>query len=213
MAFKAANGYAELKVDTALIAEMTRVIADNAIDVVMFDPLVTLHSVNESDNGRMDVVIRIFAKLADACGCSVDISHHTRKLAAGSFDHTVDDARGASSVRDAVRMLRILNIMSHSGRVASLAMATTRARRPPASTSRRSTRPRALQTGTEKNGEPPRVVLKPFVPIDPKSLPRRPLSPFASSTLSNLRQVAVPSLARLTLAARAAVSLANKAGA
>jgi len=114
MALKVANGYSELKVDNALVAEMTRVIADNAIDVVMFDPLVTLHSVNESDNGRMDTVIRIFAKLADVCDCSVDISHHTRKLAAGAFDHTVDDTRGASSVRDAVRMLRILNIMSHN---------------------------------------------------------------------------------------------------
>jgi hypothetical protein len=114
MALKVANGYSELKVDSGLVAEMTRVIADNAIDVVMFDPLVTLHGVNESDNGRMDTVIRIFAKLADVCDCSVDISHHTRKLAVGTFDHTVDDTRGASSVRDAVRMLRILNIMSHS---------------------------------------------------------------------------------------------------
>jgi RecA-family ATPase len=114
MALKVANGYAELKIDSTLVAEMTRVIADNAIDVVMFDPLVTLHSVNESDNGRMDTVIRIFAKLADACDCAVDISHHTRKLPAGSFEHTVDDTRGASSVRDAVRMLRILNVMSHS---------------------------------------------------------------------------------------------------
>ena len=114
MALKLANGYGDLKVDSALVAEMTRVIADNSIDVVMFDPLVTLHSVNESDNGKMDTVIRIFSKLADVCDCAVDISHHTRKLAAGSFDHTVDDTRGASSVRDAVRMLRILNIMSHS---------------------------------------------------------------------------------------------------
>jgi RecA-family ATPase len=113
MALKVANGYSDLKIDAALVTEMTRVIADNAIDVVMFDPLVTLHSVNESDNGKMDTLIRIFTKISDACGCSIDISHHTRKLAAGTFDHTVDDTRGASSVRDAVRMLRILNIMSH----------------------------------------------------------------------------------------------------
>jgi RecA-family ATPase len=112
MGLKVANGYSDLKVDTALVKEMTQVVADNNIDVVMLDPLVTLHSVNESDNGKMDAVIRIFTKLADACDCSIDISHHTRKLAAGAFDHTVDDTRGASSVRDAVRCLRILNIMS-----------------------------------------------------------------------------------------------------
>ena len=93
---------------------MTRVIADNSIDVVMFDPLVTLHSVNESDNGKMDTVSAFFPSWQTSATVAVDISHHTRKLAAGSFDHTVDDTRGASSVRDAVRMLRILNIMSHS---------------------------------------------------------------------------------------------------
>lgn len=114
MALKVANGYSDLRVDGMLVAEMTKVIADNSIDVVMLDPLVTLHSVNESDNGKMDAVIRIFTKLADVCDCSVDISHHTRKLAAGTFDHTVDDTRGASSVRDAVRALRILNIMSQA---------------------------------------------------------------------------------------------------
>jgi RecA-family ATPase len=114
MALKVANGYSDLKIDTALIAEMTRVIADNAIDVVMFDPLVTLHNINESDNGKMDTLIRIFTRIADACSCSIDISHHTRKLPAtlSGLDHTSDDARGASSVRDAVRMLRILNVMS-----------------------------------------------------------------------------------------------------
>jgi RecA-family ATPase len=114
MGLKVANGYSDLKVDTALVKDMTQVVASNSIDVVMLDPLVTLHSVNESDNGKMDAVIRIFTKLADACDCSVDISHHTRKLAAGSFDHTVDDTRGASSVRDAVRALRILNVMSQN---------------------------------------------------------------------------------------------------
>jgi RecA-family ATPase len=109
---RVAHGYSDLKVDTALIEEMTRKVLEKEIDVVMLDPLVTLHAVNESDNAKMDAVIRTFTRMSDTCNCAVDISHHTRKLAVGSFDHSVDDMRGASSVRDAVRALRILNLMS-----------------------------------------------------------------------------------------------------
>jgi hypothetical protein len=46
------------------------------------------------------------------CDCAINIAHHTRKLAAGSLEYIIDDVRGASAIRDAVRSLRILNIMS-----------------------------------------------------------------------------------------------------
>jgi RecA-family ATPase len=116
MPLKIANGYGDLKMDHALIEELTRTILANEIDLVMLDPLVTLHGVNESDNAKMDAVIRVFTKIADTCDCSIDICHHTRKLSAAAVaagtDLGVDDGRGASAVRDAVRQLRILNLMS-----------------------------------------------------------------------------------------------------
>ena len=113
MPLKVANGFSDLKIDARLVEEMTATVLDGEIDVVLLDPLVTLHSINESDNGKMDAVIRIFGRMADVCGCAVDLSHHTRKGPAGSSgDHTSDDARGASAIRDAVRMMRVLNIMS-----------------------------------------------------------------------------------------------------
>jgi RecA-family ATPase len=112
MGLKVANGYNDLKIDNPLIDDITRTILDNAIDVFIVDPLVTLHSVPESDNGKMDTVIRIFTRIADLCECSIDVAHHTRKLPAGMHEHTVDDTRGASAIRDAVRSLRILNVMS-----------------------------------------------------------------------------------------------------
>jgi hypothetical protein len=111
---KVANGYNELRIDAGLVTEITSMIADNEIDLFLVDPLVTLHSVPESDNGKMDQVIRIFSKIADVCDCAVNITHHTRKLAAGTTEHTSDDARGASAIRDAVRSLRVLNVMSLS---------------------------------------------------------------------------------------------------
>jgi hypothetical protein len=74
--------------------------------------LVTIHGVAENDNGKMDAVVRIFTTMSDVCNCAIDLSQHTRKLAPGVQEHTADDARGASSVHDAVRAQRILNIMS-----------------------------------------------------------------------------------------------------
>jgi len=112
LGLKVANGYNELKIDAPLIDKITKTIARFEFDVFIVDPLVTLHSVPESDNGKMDAVLRIFTRIANVCDCAIDIAHHTRKLATGISEHTVDDARGASAIRDAVRSLRVLNVMS-----------------------------------------------------------------------------------------------------
>jgi hypothetical protein len=116
MPLKVAHGYSDLKLDRVLIADITRTIVDGAIDAVMFDPLITLHNVREGDNNGMDTVVRIFTRIADSCDCSIDVSHHVRKQPSGSFDQdfVVDDARGAGAIRDAVRAMRLLNIMSRS---------------------------------------------------------------------------------------------------
>jgi RecA-family ATPase len=79
----------------------------------MFDPLVTLHGVGENNAGQMDQVIRIFTRMADSQNCAIDLSHHTRKLAPGSADeYGIDDMRGAGAVKDAMRAVRMLNVMS-----------------------------------------------------------------------------------------------------
>jgi RecA-family ATPase len=113
LGLKVANGYSELKIDAPLIDKVTNTIAKLGFDVFIVDPLVTLHNVPENDNGKMDTVVRIFTRIASVCNCAIDIAHHTRKLiAGGSYDNVADDARGAAAVRDAVRSLRVLNIMS-----------------------------------------------------------------------------------------------------
>jgi hypothetical protein len=52
--------------------------------------------------------------MADAQNCAIDLSHHTRKLAPGfsGDDVTIDDMRGAGAVKDAMRAVRMLNVMS-----------------------------------------------------------------------------------------------------
>ena len=109
---RVANGYSDIKLDKVLIKCIEDEIAANEIDVALLDPLITLHGVSEQDNGAMDRVIRIFAGIADAQDCAVGLAHHTRKQAPGvSSDYTMDDMRGASATRDAVRAARMLNQM------------------------------------------------------------------------------------------------------
>jgi RecA-family ATPase len=103
-----------LQTDHRLVKCITEAIGDNRIDVAILDPLVTLHGVPENNPGQMDQVIRIFTRLADSQNCAIDLSHHTRKLAPGSNgdDVTIDDMRGAGAVKDAMRAVRMLNVMS-----------------------------------------------------------------------------------------------------
>ena len=108
-----AQGYSNLVINEALVRQISSAIADNQIDVAILDPLVTLHSVSEQDNNKMDAIIRIFFGIADAHDCAFELAHHTRKLPPGSTaDYTMDDGRGASATGDALRAARVLNRMS-----------------------------------------------------------------------------------------------------
>jgi RecA-family ATPase len=109
---RVARGYGDLKVDDGLVRAIGDQVATNSIDVVILDPLVTLHSVSEQDNGKMDLVVRLFGTIADAEECGFDLAHHTRKLRADRTEYSGDDARGAGSVHDAVRAMRVLNLMT-----------------------------------------------------------------------------------------------------
>jgi RecA-family ATPase len=110
---RVAQGYTNLDINRGLINRINVQIEENQIDVVTLDPLITLHGVPESDNTKMDSVIRIFAGIADAHDCAIEISHHMRKPAAGSNgDYGAADIRGASAIHDAVRSARILNRMA-----------------------------------------------------------------------------------------------------
>jgi RecA-family ATPase len=107
---RVAEGYSEIELNTRLIKCIHEQIGDNKIDVCIFEPLVTLHGVPENDNAKMDRVIRIFAGIADDHNCGIGVNAHTRKGSNGEEKYyTVDDMRGGSAVRDAVRAARALN--------------------------------------------------------------------------------------------------------
>lgn len=103
------NGH-EIEVNEPLIIDLEAAIKRNNIDVLILDPFSSAHKLPENDNSAINAVARRLAKLADRCGCAVEIVHHTRKT--NGAETTVEDGRGASSMRDAVRSARALNVMS-----------------------------------------------------------------------------------------------------
>jgi hypothetical protein len=110
---RVAAGYSELRIDQPLIAMINKNIEQNGIDLATLDPLITLHGVPETDNTKMDQVIRIFTGIADSQNCAIELAHHTRKMPAGNDgDYGGADMRGASAAHDAVRAVRALNRMS-----------------------------------------------------------------------------------------------------
>ena len=77
------------------------------IDILIIDPLIKAHRVNENDNVLMDAVVTMFADIADAANCSVELVQHTRKT--NGEEVSLEDARGAGATTAAARMVRTLN--------------------------------------------------------------------------------------------------------
>lgn len=80
------------------------------IDVMVVDPFVSSHQVAENVNEEIDRVVKTWSRIADECGCAIELVHHARKT--GGNEVRVEDARGASSMIAAVRSARALNAMT-----------------------------------------------------------------------------------------------------
>ncbi len=99
-----------LKYQEPIIEAVVSQIERHGIDVMIVDPFVSTHGVNENDNGAIDKVAKLWAQIADHTNCAIDIVHHLRKVA--DREATVEDARGAVSLIGAARSVRVLNRMS-----------------------------------------------------------------------------------------------------
>jgi RecA-family ATPase len=111
---RVATGYNSLDINDKLVDQMKQQIGENEIGLGSFDPLITLHGVPENDNVKMAQVVGIFGGIADEYNCAIELSHHTRKPHSGNGHNGYDaqDARGAGSIHDTVRALRLFNRMS-----------------------------------------------------------------------------------------------------
>jgi hypothetical protein len=83
------------------------------IDVWFIDPLISFHSVRESDNDDMDMlfkeVLNVIAEDTDSHG---EALHHPGKPKPGEVNTQVEDSRGASAIIWAVRAARVANFMT-----------------------------------------------------------------------------------------------------
>lgn len=87
---------------------------ERELDVIIVDPFVSSHMVNENDNGAIDAVVKTWNRIASEAACAVMLVHHSRKPPGGHgpVDTGADDARGAGAFLGAVRSARVLNRMS-----------------------------------------------------------------------------------------------------
>jgi AAA domain len=85
-------------------------IRERRIDVLIVDPFISCHRVNENDNAAIERVAKSWGHISEVTNCSISLAHHVRKT--GGEAVTVEDGRGASALRDAVRTARTLNNMS-----------------------------------------------------------------------------------------------------
>jgi hypothetical protein len=79
-------------------------------DLVVLDPYVKLHALEENDNGAMDFVCDLLVSLAIEYDIAIDAPHHSKKGQLTPGD--ADSGRGASATRDAGRLVYTLTTMS-----------------------------------------------------------------------------------------------------
>lgn len=93
--------------------DAVRFVQDTALatkaDVLMFDPLVNLHMLNENDNGQMRFLIQILRNIARATNTACMSAHHTGKGSGMRDKGDVDAFRGATSTVNSARVGLLLS--------------------------------------------------------------------------------------------------------
>ena len=80
------------------------------IRVLIIDPFVSSHAVEENSNTKIDKIAKAWARVARATSCAIILVHHTSKAGAGEVSSA--SARGASALTSAARGVLVINKMS-----------------------------------------------------------------------------------------------------
>jgi AAA domain len=94
-----------------IIDDLVKQIKERGIDVLVIDPFVSCHEVEENDNSAIDRVAKQWSRVAELGNAAVHLIHHTRKAPAGT-EVTTESGRGAKALTDAARIVRALNVMT-----------------------------------------------------------------------------------------------------
>lgn len=92
----------------ALTAEIQR----RKIDVLLIDPFVSSHEVEENANTKIDKIAKAWGRVAKAAGCCIVLVHHTSKAGAGEV--TAMSSRGAVALINAARSTLVINRMTEA---------------------------------------------------------------------------------------------------
>ncbi len=94
----------------ALAVKLAATIAARKIDLVILDPFIKAHTLNENDNSGIDEVAQILTDMSVRFDIAVDVPHH---MAKGMADPgNANRGRGASSLKDALRLVRTATVMT-----------------------------------------------------------------------------------------------------
>jgi hypothetical protein len=94
--------------NTQLLAHLREKIIERKVGLVMMDPFVSTHAINENSNPQVQAVVAMMRKLTRECGCGLDVVHHLRK-GGPNEDATIDSVRGAGALIGAARAARVIN--------------------------------------------------------------------------------------------------------
>ena len=101
------------KIVEPVVSDIIREILDNEIDVLIVDPFISTHEVEENDNTKIQIVAAQWVRIAHEADCAVELVHHVNKSAGdGKAEVTADSGRGAGALKDKARSVRVINGMS-----------------------------------------------------------------------------------------------------
>lgn len=104
--------YSGAVIDDDCAERIAEEIRKRQLDVLIIDPFISSHQVDENANPAIDLVLKTWSKIAEETQCAIMFVHHTRKTTGQVA--SVDDARGASALLAAARVVRHIQPITES---------------------------------------------------------------------------------------------------
>lgn len=99
-----------IRVQFPVVKNLVAALKQRQIDLMLVDPFVSTHSVNENDNSAIQRAASAWKEVAHKAGVAIGLAHHVRKLA--GRDATAEDSRGGDALVSKARDARTLNPMN-----------------------------------------------------------------------------------------------------
>lgn len=102
----------EFKIIEPVMAAITAELVRRKIDLLIIDPFVSSHEIDENANSKIDKVTKRWGRVAMAANCSIGLVHHTKKVAGQKIG--LEAARGGVALVYASRAALVLNRMDEA---------------------------------------------------------------------------------------------------